>query len=412
VSDSKSISLTPVSVRTDHEEAPHGSAQLDGEIKECTRYVVGDTVSFHVSNGEGLPYRITWDGKKLIDEGTVSNGKVSIRIDEPGIVRCTVGGGEGPVVEAAVAVSPEQIAPGLPEPDDFMEFWQRQLKRLENRSKPVIEPYKDHGTDLIYKLQVDSGDPDVGTGYAWLHVPPGDGPFPVVVRAHGAGVYSVPEENSREWAQYGCMCLSLNAHPIPNDMPSEYYDDLREGALATYRFDGREDRESLYFVQMFLRNIMFIRAVADLEKWDGETLISEGHSQGGGQAIAAAALGENVTGMILSCPTHCDHAAPLNGRPAGWPQIVEWTDDVPDPAQLEATRYIDGVNFARHVDVPTLIGVCYLDTLCTPTGVFAAHNLVTGPRTVHLEPTIAHIYTEGMHDATFRWADANIMRRS
>ena len=368
-------------------------------------YAVGDGVTFRVRDGEGLPYRVTWDGVELIEEGIIRGDEITVVAKSCGFLRLTVGGAGSPTVEAAAAIAPESIVPTLAVPNDFGDFWPRQLDRLpETTPNPRIEPYEEHDTDRIMKLSVESGDPEIGSVHGWLHLPKGEGPFPAVVRYHGAGVYSVPTENSREWAQRGWMCLSMNAHPIPNDRPASFYDDLRGAELANYRIHGRDSRETLYFVPMFLRAALAARAMTLLPEWDGVHLISEGHSQGGGQAFAAAALADRMSALIVSCPTHCDHAGPLNGRPAGWPQIVEWQNGAPDTAQLEATRYIDGVNFATRIAVPALAGVCYLDAACPPTGIYAALNGLTGPVEVHHEPSIAHIYTEGFHEATFRWA--------
>jgi cephalosporin-C deacetylase-like acetyl esterase len=381
------------------------------------RYRVGDTVRFVVADGEGWPYRITWDGADPIDDGVVAGGPLEVPARGPGFIRCTIGDPGSPEAEAAAAVDPHRLTPTLPPPEDFETFWGDQLERLPRRPELEIALHVEHETDCVYGVSADSGDAEIGAVHAWLHVPRDrKRAAPLVVRYHGSGVYAVPEENGREWARSGRIALSPNPHAIPNDWPEERYLELQEGDLADYRTRGRERRETLYFVPMFLRAALVARMAAclpdDIARWDGRYLAVEGHSQGGGQALATLGLDGRVTALIVSCPTHCDHAGPRRGRPAGWPQLVEW-EETTAPAQLEAARYIDGVNFAAWTAaqgrrVESLFGVCYLDGLCPPTGVFEAHNALSGDRAVHHEPATGHTYTDQFRQATFRWAEAHL----
>ena len=381
-------------------------------------YSLGEKIRFLVENGDSLRYTVTWDGKSTIDAGVVRDGVVHVAVDEPGYVRIvlreTDAPGE-PLAEAAVAVAPELLTPTLPMPDDFIDFWTGQLTRLPETADPQIFLHEEHETDLVYGVSADTGDPDLGTVYAWLHVPREQPvPVPGAIRYHGAGVYGVPTQYTREWAQSGRICLSVNPHPIPNTWPQERYDELLKGKLANYTRHGRESRETSIFLPMFLRAAFVPRIMAALPepiaRWDRSHLVVEGHSQGGGQTFAAAALVPEVSGAAFSCPTHCDHAAPLHGRPAGWPQIVDWREDGPVPEHLEAARYFDGVNFATWTamqgrSIPSLFGICYLDPACPPTGIHTAANVIGGEVTKHLDFVTAHIYTERFRDATFRWLD-------
>jgi cephalosporin-C deacetylase len=299
-------------------------------------YSIGETIVFRIPDTlKDAPYRITWDGKAIIETGIVDTAAVRVSVDEPGFVRLSVGAAGAQPVEAAAAVAPHRIAPTLPAPEGFDEFWQRHLARLPaDPPQPVIEPHSEHETGRILKVTADTGKPEIGTVYGWLHVPNGPGPFPAILRYNGAGVYGQPAEYGSEWTERGWMCFSINAHSVPNDQPEEYYRELSAGGLAGYHFRGRDSRDTSYFVPMFLRAVHALNVVANLPEWDGTNLVPEGHSQGGGQVLAAAALSPLVTGLITSCPTHCDHAAPLLGRPAGWPKVVDWSGGAPNAVQL------------------------------------------------------------------------------
>ncbi len=389
-------------------------------------YDAGDTVVFRIeADGdvstlpEYLEYFITWDGAALIDRGAVRARdlpqEVTVRPDGPGFVRLCIETGQAgsgaPKVQAAAAVAPERIGPSLPVPDDFDEFWDEQLASQWSSSiEADLTHYADHMDGMVSSVVIRM--PDEGDIYGWLLRPHGPGPFPGLVRYHGAGVYPVEPTNGLDWTARGVMVLSINPHPIPNDCPKEFYDKLRGGALADYRTRGRADRETLYFREMFLRAARAVDFVAGHEDWDGRHLIVEGHSQGGGQALAAAALNEKVSAIVVSCSTHCDHTGPVIGRVAGWPKIVEVRDGVPDPTQVTAARYIDGVNFASRISCPAMFSLGFLDDLCPPTGIYAAYNALHGRKEIRHDISVGHIHTDACKAATYKWVTLYLARNN
>jgi len=379
-------------------------------------YALGEPVTFQVEKTDhaadlpdALPYTISWEGYALIRQGILRAADLPQRItlypSEPGFLRFSVDLGAGmPKPQAAAAVAPERITPSLPVPEDFDEFWAEQLApQVAAPIEAVMTRHAEHKDGIVFRAILPM--PDGSNVYGWFLVPHGKGPFPGLVRYHGAGVYALAPENGLDWAARGVMAFSINPHPIPNDMPREYYEGLRTGALADYRTRGREDREKLYFREMFLRAARAVDFVASLPEWDGVHLIAEGHSQGGGQAIAAAALNPKVSALVVSCCTHCDHTGPVIGRVAGWPKIVEVRDGVPDPAQVRAARYIDGMNFAARIRCPAMFSLGFLDDLCPPTGIYAAYNALRGPKTIRHDVAIGHVHTDECKAATYLWVE-------
>jgi len=375
-------------------------------------YDVGETVTFHVEAPEGvgeLCCALTWDGYAPIREvrlpASADPAVVRVRGDQPGFLRLTVTSEDGTLVgEAAAAIAPEHIEPSLPAPEDFDTFWQS--KRAPWQGVPLdAEVSSRPGEEGCRVEAVRLPTPDGETIHGWLMRPEAPGPFTALVLYHGAGVYAVGSQHGKDWVRHGYMVFSINPHPISNEEPQEFYVALREGALADYRTRGRDSRDSLYFVPMFLRASLAVDYLAAHPDWNGKHLHVEGHSHGGGQALAAAMLNPKVTAISVSCSTHCDHTGPVIGRVAGWPQMVEVRDGVPDARQVEACRYIDGVNFASRIRQPALFGVCFLDKLCPPTGLYAAYNVLQGPKTVYNQPLVGHLHTDVYREVAFRWAE-------
>ncbi len=383
-----------------------------------------DEVIFHIEAGrdgptlpERITYSLTWDRWRVIEEGIIHSASlphdVVVTPAQAGFLRLSVGPPGAPddkKLQAAAAVSPRAIPPSMPVPDDFGEYWLGQVaEHLSNPVEAKVEHCTSHRVGVVYKVKVQM--PGERNIHGWLLKPRGEGPFPALVRFHGAGVYPVPPDNGLDWTTRGMMVFSVNPHPIPNDRPPEFYEALRTGELADYRTRGRANRDTIYFREMFLRAVRAVDFLGQERDWDGKSMVLEGHSQGGAQALAAAALNDNVSCIVVSCSTHCDHTGPAMGRVPGWPRIVEIRDGISDPVQLEAARYIDGVNFASMIVCPAMFSLGFLDDLCPPTGIYAAYNSLRGPKMIRHEVEVGHVHTEACKAATYEWVSRRIEGR-
>ena len=181
-------------------------------------------------------------------------------------------------------------------------------------------------------------------------------------------------------ARHGALALDINAHDIPNGRPGSFYDELKKGALNNYPRLGRESRDSSYFLRMFCSCYRAARYLMSRSDWDGTHLVAWGSSQGGGQAFVTAALCPGVTAFTANVPALCDHGGMLLGRRPGWPQLVAINNGVPDPAQLEASRYFDCAHFARLTRAKALVSCGFIDRTCSPASVWAAYNRLPGPK--------------------------------
>lgn len=214
-----------------------------------------------------------------------------------------------------------------------------------------------------------------------------------------------------EWAQKGFLAMDINAHGIPNDQPDRFYTDLANGELKEYAFRGRESRETVYFLGMFLRLVRAIDFLTAQPDWDGRTVVVFGGSQGGAQAFAAAGLDSRVTFFAALVPAMCDHTGAVVRRVAGWPKLVPKSDNgKPDAKVLEAARYYDAMNFAARIKAAGFVTVGFIDTTCPPTSVYAAYNALRVPKEIFNDPPSTHAISpkamQAARDAVLRHVEA------
>ena len=376
-------------------------------------------------------------------------GEVRGSSDTPGFLQIRASTPTSPVIFAAVAIDPHLITPSLPPPDDFDDFWARQKALLAAvpmnlRMRPVPS---DRPEVEVFDVQADSvGDAGVS---AFLARPRSAAPrsLPAILVVHGAGVRSAERGHASHFAHHrsvqdwaaggewsppadlegwdpgsasnppggagnstGALAVNLNAHGLPNGREPSFYEGLAAGIRARYDPAGEPgwgDRESNYFVGMFLRLVRAIDVIAAQPEWDGRTLCVLGSSQGGAQAIAAAGLDARVSFFAAGVPAMCDHTGPLAEPPrrGGWPRVLELAGAgsepsvesiaaslaAPAPEVVEAARYFDCVNFAATTAAPSAWSSSFVDMTCAPCTIYAAYNaLRNGEKSMHHDPAAGH----------------------
>jgi cephalosporin-C deacetylase-like acetyl esterase len=372
-------------------------------------YQRGETVTFvvrvedqasPVQSGE-IAWVLSKDGVEPRRTGRTQlvAGRASITgsLDEPGFLQCsaTFESGEAKVTALGGAgISPLQIRPSMPAPDDFDAFWEAKRKILAAvPMNPRLTSVKSPGEGVLaFDVQADSVGAPV-SGYFARPAESRPGMLPAILTVHGAGVTSAQLSGAAGWAKQGALALDINAHGLPNGREKAFYDALAAGELKNYRRAGRESRETIYFLGMFLRLVRAMDFLTAQPEWDGRTLVVFGSSQGGAQAIAAAGLDSRVSFFVAGVPAMCDHTGALAGRIAGWPKFIETREKSPPPEVVSAVRYYDAVNFAARAKAPAFFTVGFIDTTCPPTSVYAAYNALKSNKEIHHDIAAGHTNT-------------------
>ena len=361
-----------------------------------------------------LTYKITKDGKVGVIEGNLDFAKgpavISAARDDAGALVAQVfqPGKPLPVGVGGAIFAPEKIKPSAPAPKDFDAFWKSKLEELARvPANPVLTKTPDAkntaGVDY-YKVTLDNIRGTKVRGQ--LARPSAGGKYPALLVLQYAGVYALDQGPVIADAKSGWLVLNISAHDLPIDESPEFYKNLKDGALKNYIYLGSEDRETSYFLRMFLGCVRAADYLASRPDWDGKTLIVTGASQGGLQSFATAGLSPKITGMMTVVPAGCDVYAPLAGRAFGWPYwLSTWGPPDRDLKKVEATAgYFDPINFAAAIHVPALVAYGLADETSRPAGVAAAINALAGPREALILPMSNHHGTGGTQTAYFQRA--------
>lgn len=376
-------------------------------------YQVNETAYFLVVLPDGfvsdstatLTYVLSNDGLELA-RGILSLASeplsVSGTMKAPGFLRCTVTlplEGQKPMTAAAAAAfDPLEIKPTLPAPDDFDAFWDERKALLAAVPMNPQLTRLDSSTESIecFDLTLDCLGERPVSGYFAKPANAAPKSLPAMLWVHGAGVRGGILSSAIQGAEWEMLSLDINAHGIPNGKDEDFYTNLAQTELKDYTHRGKESRETSYFLFMFLRLVRAMDFLMAQPEWDGEIFIVRGSSQGGAQALAAAGLNPRVTAMACSVPGLCDNAGLING----WPRLVPRdSDGSPDEAILQASRYVDVVNFAARANAEAIFSVGFIDNTCRPTTVYAAYNSYKGPKRIINKPLMPHAIPKDIQEA-------------
>src|SRR6516162_1403468 len=131
-----------------------------------------------------------------------------------------------------------------------------------------------------------------------------------------------------------------------------------------------------------------------LELSGGAPVAVSGASQGGGLALAAAALRrENVAVCHADVPFLCDIQRAITLAPhAPYTEVPEFLAEnvaLIDVA-LDTLRYVDCALLARRITATCLLSVALMDDICPPSTVFAAYNEITADKDIAVYPYSGH----------------------
>ena len=346
-----------------------------------------------------IDYNVRQGGLKEVAAGSaeLQDGKAQVTASrgDAGTLLLTVkfqpAGAKEITTYCGAAFGPEKIARSAPPPDDFDEFWRTKIAELDAVPMNAELTAVDVGDQKVEYFRITLGNIRGTKIYGQIARPAGKTNLPALLQVQWAGVYPL----QREWvlgpARNGWLAMNIIAHDLPIDEKNEFYSAQAGKELKDYPGIGNDDRETSYFLRMFLSCRRAVDYLTQHPDWNKQALVVQGGSQGGYQALVTAGLHPAVTALAANVPAGCDHTGKQAGRAPGWPNWAGRTWQGKDEQKMLTTaRYFDAMNFAARIKCPALIGLGLSDTVCPAEGVLATCNQIAGPKTIVIMPRADH----------------------
>jgi cephalosporin-C deacetylase len=289
------------------------------------------------------------------------------------------------------------------EPEGLDDWWAKRLSHARAQAQPAI--FTPHEPDVYRPLQVfdvefsgADGDPI----RAWYIKPAGKPNPPVVVKFIGyGGGRGAPSEHVVLPA-LGYAVFVMDSRGQGGRWATGATGDGGTGPENSQVMSrGITTPEDYYYTRMFTDAVLAVDVALELAGAGGTVAVSGG-SQGGGLALAAAALHRDAVSVChADVPFLCDIQRAVTLAPQGpYPEIPDFLAEnvaLIDTA-LNTLRYVDCALLARRITAPTLVSVGLMDTICPPSTVFAAYNEINADKDIVVYPysghSVPHAHTE------------------
>jgi cephalosporin-C deacetylase len=294
-----------------------------------------------------------------------------------------------------------------PRPEDFDHYWSRALAELAETPDHVrLQPAAFRSrAGRAYDLMF--GGVRGATIYSKLLIPNGSANAPAVLMFHGYGGNSGDWLPLVPWAAEGFVVAAL-------DVRGQAGRSTDPGGTSGTTFYGHIIRgvasgaDSLLYRQIYLDCARLAQVVAALPEVDPAKVCTIGDSQGGGLALACAALEPSVLGVATLFPFLCDWLRvweldlaqdAYDGLRQHF-RIFDPTHDRKDEF-FRTMGYVDVQHLAPRIRGTVLMGTGLMDTTCPPSTQFAAYNKINAEKQMVIYPDYGHEDIPGWGDVAF-----------
>src|SRR5215467_2556079 len=279
------------------------------------------------------------------------------------------------------------------EPEGLDEWWAKRLERARARAESAA--FTPHEPDVYRPFQVfdvefsgSGGDPI----RAWYLKPAGEA-SKIVVKfiGYGGGRGAPAEHMLLPALGYGVFVMDSRGQG-----GRWTYGATGDGAAGPENSQvmsrGITTPEDYYYTRLFIDAARAVDVALELS--GGAPVAVSGASQGGGLALAAAALHRDKVAVChADVPFLCDIQRAITlATHAPYTEIPEFLAEnvaLIDLA-LNTLRYVDCALLARRITAVCLLSAGLMDDTCPPSTVFAAYNEITADKDIAVYPYSGH----------------------
>jgi cephalosporin-C deacetylase len=307
-----------------------------------------------------------------------------------------------------------------PEPDDLDQWWAARLEEARSEARETtLERHQPetYGALPVWDVEFSGGRGDRIRGWYLRPAGSGDAPLPLVVTYIGyGGGRSVPSDHLG-LAALGFANLVMDTRGQGGRWSTGATPDGTTSGTFAERSEvmtrGITRPEDYYYTRLYVDAVRALEVAAELPGVDPDRVGVTGGSQGGGLALAAAALAPSrVKVCAADVPFLCDIRRAITlTEEYPYAEVADFLAnhlDLVDTA-LDTLRYIDNALLASRITAETSIVVGLMDQVCPPSTVFAAYNAINAPKRIEVNPFGIHAHSSQHDERKLRFLRERLM---
>jgi cephalosporin-C deacetylase len=295
-------------------------------------------------------------------------------------------------------------------PDDIDEYWESalaEMKAVEPRVEIVPSDFSTSFADC-FDLYF------TGVGGARIHAKylrPQNvlQPCPAIIEFHGYAGNAGDWYTKLGYVAEGFVVVAMDCRGQGG--LSEDPGGVKGNTLLGHLVRGLDDKpQNLMCRNIFLDTAQLTAIVMEMPDVDESRLGVKGGSQGGGLALACAALEPRIKKLVSMYPFFCDYRRlwELDLETTGVDQLKEYFKlfdafHEREKEIFEKLAYIDVQNLVKRITGQVLMAVTLRDDICPPSTQFAAYNNITSTKQIIIYHDYTHEYLPGMDDKAFQF---------
>ena len=306
-------------------------------------------------------------------------------------------------------LDPEELKRYRPEQTaekDFGEFWEGTLKQLA--AVPLtyrLNPY-DYPVKGVKLFQISFPGYRNANIDGWFATPATTGQYPGIALFTGYDwVYNGNVHEVVNYALYGYATLQIFIRgqyggSVDNVIPSH-------GNNSGWMTKGILSREEYYYRAVYMDCVRAVEILASMDCVEATRIGVAGGSQGGGLALAAAALSDIPVLAVAEYPYLSNFGRAIDIAPRG--PYGELNDYFKKNASFEIEKqamitlsYFDIMNHASAIRCHTLVAAGLVDDITPPSTVYAVYNHLSCPKEIELFRYYGHEFLPGFVEKKLR----------
>lgn len=289
---------------------------------------------------------------------------------------------------------------------DFTQFWDQSKAELAGIPTDVTLRCVDYPADGVKLFELTYAGFGGARIRGWYATPDKPGSHPGLVLFHGynnmydGGLHQIVDWALRGYATFGML--------VRGQQQSEDLSPTPYGHSVGWMAKGILDKDTYYYRGVYMDAIRAVEVVANLDEVDADRVAVTGQSQGGGLALAIAALSKIPKIAMADYPYLCHFERAIAIAPTGpYLEIPQFfrrnSGEEIEQQALQTLSYFDVMNLAPWISCPTLVSIGLQDEITPPSTVFAAYNHITAEKEVKVYKYFGHEYIPAFYTEKLRF---------
>jgi cephalosporin-C deacetylase len=282
--------------------------------------------------------------------------------------------------------------PALTKQEDFDEFWQDTIQEAKQVPlKPEMEDY-DYPSEHIkaYTFSYNGFDDTRIGGLYLLPTFLKKEKYPCLINYHGyTGGRGIPSD-FMVWLNMGFAVISVDCRDQGGVTGnSAVYSSGWNGDIAC---KGILDKNEYYFRAVYMDCLKAIDFAETCPEIDRNRIVLNGHSQGGGIAMAVSALDSRPVIAMVDCPSNSNIEKRIEDSNGSFGSVTNMLKRYPYHLEkaYETLSYFDTMNMADKIQCKLFASVALRDEVCPPLCYFASYNRISAPKQINIYPFNGH----------------------